>query len=133
MQAGLTVEVESAGTSAYHQGALPDKRSVAAAEARGYHFKGIHARAVKTDDFRYYDRIYAMDQQNLLDLQQRCPAEYQHKLALFLCCHPEFDKQSEVPDPYYGGLRGFELVLDLIEQGCTALIEHFATEQNSVS
>ena len=128
-QRGLMVEVESAGTSAYHQGALPDKRSQAVGLERGYRFNGIYSRPVKDGDFAYYDRIYAMDLQNLADLKQRCPLEYQGKLSLFLQHHPDFHRIKEVPDPYYGGTRGFERVLDLIEQGTSALLEQLQQKQ----
>lgn len=130
-QQGVEVEVESAGTSAFHQGALPDKRSQSVGLSRGYRFDGIYSRPVKDSDFAYYDRIYAMDMQNLHDLKQRCPAEYHHKLSLFLQHHPDFLLTREVPDPYYGGARGFERVLDLIEQGALALLEELQREHVS--
>ncbi|MEE2023645.1 MULTISPECIES: low molecular weight protein-tyrosine-phosphatase [Alkalimonas] len=125
----LPVEVESAGTSAYHQGAAPDNRSLAVGKERGYNFSGIRSRPVKDADFAYYDFIFAMDLQNLADLQRRCPEQYQHKLQLFLHRHPDFAQCKEVPDPYYGGSRGFERVLDLIEQGSKALLAEMAPRQ----
>ncbi|SEA99579.1 low molecular weight protein-tyrosine-phosphatase [Alkalimonas amylolytica] len=127
---GLKVEVESAGTSAYHQGALPDQRSQSVGIERGYSFDGISARSVKDSDFAYYDYIFAMDLQNLRDLIQRCPAEYQNKISLFLKHHPDFNDGKEVPDPYYGGTRGFVRVLDLIEQGASALLEQLQREHS---
>lgn len=119
----ISVEIESAGTSAYHQGAKPDQRSVALGQQRGYDFSAIFSRPVKDNDFAYYDEIYAMDAQNLADLERRCPANYKSKLMLFLQFHPEYPRLKEVPDPYYGGTRGFERVMDLIEQGCDALLD----------
>ncbi len=119
--AGLMLEIDSAGTIAYHQGEAPDPRSVAAGELRGYDFSGMRARQVTDADFSRFDLILAADRQNLKDLKSRCPAEHQHKLRLIL----SFGKTStqEVPDPYYGGKSGFETVLDLLEQSSDGLIE----------
>ena len=119
---GLVCEVESAGTSASHKGEAPDPRSIKAAP--DYSFKGIKSRPVLSADFIDYDLILAMDQQNLADLTRRCPPEHQHKLKLLLQYHPEYPKWQEVPDPYYGGPRGFTVVFDLIEQACRQLVRH---------
>ncbi len=113
-------EVESAGTSASHKGAAPDPRSLKAGS--DYNFKGIHSRPVQGDDFVYYDLILAMDLENLAVLKRRCPAEHQHKLKLLMSYHPDFATQQEVPDPYYGGIRGFELVLQMIQTSCEHLL-----------
>lgn len=121
----VDVEIESAGTSAYHQGAKPDQRSSNLGQQRGYDFSAIYSRPVKDQDFAYFDEIYAMDVQNLTDLKRRCPTEHQTKLRLFLQFHPEYPAVQEVPDPYYGGVRGFELVMDLIEQGCDAVLDRW--------
>lgn len=118
--AGLTVSVESAGTSASHKGEAPDARSIKAAPA--YSFKGLRSRPVLDQDFNDYDLILAMDKQNLADLQRRCPSEQQHKLKLLLSYHPDFPTIAEVPDPYYGGPRGFDFVLQLIEVACAELV-----------
>lgn len=120
VQQKLPFEVDSAGTSASHRGDAPDSRSIKAAAQ--YSFKGLRSRPVRDADFSHYDLILAMDESNLRDLQRRCPAEYQHKIKLLLEYHPEFPKWREVPDPYYGGSRGFELVLQLIEAACENLL-----------
>ncbi|MDQ2043199.1 low molecular weight phosphotyrosine protein phosphatase [Pseudoalteromonas sp. 20-92] len=110
---GVNVKVDSAGTIGYHEGKTSDSRSMAAGEKRGYSFKGIYSRKVRTSDFTEFDLILAADTQNLADLTAQCPEYLQYKLALFL----EFGEQSvsAIPDPYYGGDDGFENVLDLIE------------------
>lgn len=80
----------------------------------------MQARKVSDEDFARFDLILAADRDNLSDLKQRCPQEHQHKLALFLSFgHSEYD---EIPDPYYGGDNGFELVLDLIEEASDQLL-----------
>ncbi|MEJ2763162.1 low molecular weight protein-tyrosine-phosphatase [Photobacterium sp. MCCC 1A19761] len=113
-QAGVALEIDSAGTIGYHQGNSPDERSRAAGEARGYSFRGIRARQVVAEDFERFDYILAADHANLRDLTTQCPAQHQQKLALFMS-YSSSDIE-EIPDPYYGGAQGFETVLDLIEE-----------------
>ena len=114
-----SVEVDSAGTHAYHVGEPPDPRSVAAAELRGVDLTALRARAVSNIDFEYYNLLLAMDEANLDIMMRLCPSQHQHKVRLFL---DAVEPGSEMPDPYYGGSGGFELVLDLAEQGCAQLI-----------
>ncbi|WP_440056786.1 low molecular weight protein-tyrosine-phosphatase (plasmid) [Pseudoalteromonas sp. T1lg65] len=120
-QKGMFVDIDSAGTIAYHQGNPPDPRSIAAGRNRGYDFSGVKARKVTSNDFAAFDLILCADNANLADLKSWCPPEYQHKLHLFLeygHCHG-----SEVPDPYYGGEKGFELVLDLVERASDNILQ----------
>lgn len=123
--AGLAVLVDSAGTMGYHTGAPPDARSRAVGENRGYSFKGLKCRKVTIDDFEKFDYILAMDNENLRHLLEMCPSDYQDKIALFM----DFADSDvrEVPDPYYGGKRGFEYVLDLIEQAADGLLNSIHT------
>ncbi|KKO50468.1 protein tyrosine phosphatase [Arsukibacterium sp. MJ3] len=116
------ITIDSAGTSASHKGALPDSRSIRAGAARGYNFSGLYSRPVFEQDFVNFDLILAMDKSNLAELRRRCPAEHHHKLGLFLQHLPDYPKINEVPDPYYSGSQGFELVLDLIEQASEQLL-----------
>lgn len=117
----LNIEVDSAGTIGYHQGDKPDSRAIEAGQKRGFSFDGMRARQVVNADFEHFDLILAADNANLADLLSRCPVEYQHKLQLMLSYA---DTQiTEVPDPYYGGAQGFELVLDLLEQSMEALLD----------
>ena len=117
---GFDVHVDSAGTAGYHKAAPPDKRSQQVAKARGYDLSTLKCRRVTEDDYEYFDYIIAMDKANQSDLERKCPEEYQHKISLFMShSQSEFD---EVPDPYYGGGKGFELVLDLIEEASDGLL-----------
>ncbi len=120
--AGLNIIIDSAGTHGYHIGNPPDKRSQAAGIERGYAFDGLKCRRVEERDFEQFDYILAMDKSNLSNLHSMSPAEYHHKIKLFL----EFSNsdEDEVPDPYYGGKRGFDLVVDLIEDASDGLINH---------
>lgn len=121
-QAGLNLIIDSAGTHGYHIGKAPDKRSQAAGVERGYSFKGLKCRRVDESDFEKFDYILAMDDSNLANLRGMSPSQFQSKIKLFLEFASVEDK--EVPDPYYGGKRGFELVLDLIEEASEGLIAH---------
>jgi protein-tyrosine phosphatase len=92
-----------------------------AAEKRGYSFEGMRARQVVPRDFEYFDLILAADQDNLEELLAMCPVDHTHKIHLFLAnYHPDHD---EIPDPYYGGDEGFEMVLDLIEEASENLLK----------
>jgi protein-tyrosine phosphatase len=121
MELGIDVEIDSAGTIGYHQGNPPDHRAREAGERRGYSFSGIRARQVHNDDFANFDLIFAADKHNLFDLLQRSPLQYRHKISLLLS-HGD-SEYDEVPDPYYGGDQGFELVLDLIEDAALSILK----------
>jgi protein-tyrosine phosphatase len=115
------IEIDSAGTHAYHVGEPPDKRAMQAARKRGLELGGQRARRVSEVDFDEFDYVLAMDRDNYDDLLALCPPEHQSKLYLFLQFADEAD-EDEVPDPYYGGITGFERVLDLIEQAARGLL-----------
>jgi protein-tyrosine phosphatase len=119
----LAIEVDSAGTAAYHVGEPPDPRTRQAASRRGYDLTALRARIVEPLDFERFDLILAMDRENLRVLERRAPASVHERLRLFLEFAPEAGP-SEVPDPYYGGPNGFEEVLDLIEAATRGLIAH---------
>ncbi len=122
--AGLDTEIltDSAGTHAYHSGEPADRRAHAAASRRGFSLEGISARKVTDEDFEDFDYILAMDQDNLMTLQERAPDELISKVRLFLE-FAESRQENEVPDPYYGGSAGFERVLDLVEEASQGLLE----------
>ncbi|UTZ27521.1 low molecular weight phosphotyrosine protein phosphatase [Vibrio campbellii] len=118
---GISVEVDSAGTIGYHAGNPPDARSMQAGKQRGYSFKGMRSRKVTVGDFDEFDMVLAADKANLADLLDICPTEHRHKVSLFLS-HGDSD-YDEIPDPYYGGDVGFELVLDLIEDASEVILK----------
>ena len=124
----LDLRVDSAGTSNYHPGAAPDKRSQAAARGRDYDLSGLRALQVRDQDFTQFDLILAMDRNNVRDLKLRAPAVAHGKIQLFLDFAPE-QPVREVPDPYYGGTHGFEDVLDLIEAASRGLLRRLRTTQ----
>jgi protein-tyrosine phosphatase len=122
--AGLDAAIrsDSAGTHAYHVGDPADRRAHAAAARRGFSLEGIRARRVADEDFDRFDFILAMDEDNLMELQERAPDEHRSKVRLFLE-FAESRHENEVPDPYYGGSAGFERVLDLVEEASQGLLE----------
>ena len=106
--------LDSAGTHAYHVGESPDARAQQTAKSRGVDLSYIRARKFTAGDFETFDYILAMDTDNYEILMAACPSEHQHKVKLFLEYAPEHPER-DVPDPYYGGQRGFEHVFDLVE------------------
>lgn len=118
------IHVDSAGTGSWHTGHPPDERAARAALARDYDMSALRARQVCVDDFSEYDYIFAMDKQNLEDLLALCDPALRHKVSLFL--QHGGRGVEEVPDPYYSGPEGFELVLDLVEDAAGNLVRHLA-------
>lgn len=123
------VEVDSAGTGAWHVGEGPDRRMARAAARRGYRLDGA-ARRVRPEDFDRFDLVVAMDRQNLADLEAMAPdrRERRAELKLFSEFLPP-GAPADVPDPYYGGAEGFDRVLDLVEEGCAAIVDHLLGER----
>jgi len=122
----LKIKVDSAGTSSFNKGTRPDARAIKAGQLRGYNFSGIRSRMITSQDFAQFDIILAMDKDNLLELKAKCPPQYQSKLSLLLSYGDCLE--SEVPDPYYGGSRGFEVVLDLIENAAIGLANEISAK-----
>lgn len=116
-------EIDSAGIGAWHIGQLPDQRMRVHARRRGYELTH-HARQVKVWDFDNFDIIVAMDAQNEADLRRLAPtpeaAEKIVRMADFINIATRYDY---IPDPYYEGTEGFELVLDLLQNACYNLYE----------
>ncbi len=123
---GKDIIVDSAGTSGWHIDSAPDARTVQAAKSRGYDLSALRGRKAITQDFELFDFVLAMDQENLDVLKALKPKNYSGHLGLFL----DFASNSstrEVPDPYYGGAKGFDTVLDLIEDASEGLLAHLKT------
>lgn len=120
------VEIDSAGTYSSHAGQLPDTRMRAAALARGYVLTH-HARPIRESDFFDFDIIVAMDDNNYHNLFRLAPTiesrEKIFRMSEFFTRHKEW---THVPDPYYEGHEGFELVLDMLEDGCAEILRRAA-------
>ena len=121
-----SIESDSAGTHDYHIGSPPDSRSQAAAAQRGYDLSPLRARQITVQDFADFDYVLAMDEANRIALRKLCPTQYRERIKLLLDFSPEAVRR-EVPDPYYGGAKGFEDVLDLVESAARGLLEHIRT------
>jgi len=122
---GLSRQIltDSAGTHAYHIGESPDSRSQATAQAHGVDLSQQRAQKVKKEDFEFFDYIIAMDNSNYHDLMQRAREEFQHKIYRFMEFAPDWDN-DDVPDPYYGGVNGFENVFKMVEAASDGLLRH---------
>ena len=124
-EAGLhqRIHSDSAGTHDYHIGDPPDQRSQRHAANRGYDLSMLRARQVGKADFKNFDYLLAMDENNLSLLARDCPEVYAAKLALFMR-YGASGKAIAVLDPYYGGEQGFERVLDMVEDAAQGLLRH---------
>jgi len=125
VDAGLEdrIHIDSAGTIAYHIGHPPDPRAQKAALKRGIDLSTQRARKVTSADFEEFDFVIAMDSDNHYELEAICPAEHENRLHMFLK-FAHNSRETDVPDPYYGGGNGFETVLDLIDDASEGLLEH---------
>ena len=112
------VEIDSAGTGAWHVGEPPDHRARAAGKRRGLSVGG-RARKVVREDFERFDLLVAMDRSNQADLERLAPStSAAERIYLLRDFDPDSPNGSEVPDPYYGDGDGFERVLDICEAAC---------------
>ncbi len=116
------VSIDSAGTHGYHVGHSPDSRAVDTAQGFGVDISGLRARKVCADDFNDFDLIVAMDHDNLADLRAIQPAGSKARLVSMMDYHPE-RRPSEVPDPYYGGMSGFNYMCELLQAATRGLLE----------
>ena len=116
-------ELDSAGTGGWHVGEKADKRMRIAAENRGIKISSI-ARQIVLDDFNQFDFILTMDKDNLLNVEnlRREVLGSSNTIIKPILSYIQNGTQLDVPDPYYGGEKGFEVVLDLLEVACEALL-----------
>ena len=124
--------IDSAGTGGWHIGDLPDKRMRVHARPRGYELTH-RARKVQSSDFEDFDLIVGMDAANIDDLcSLAATIEQQDKVVMMGDYIRQYPNYDHVPDPYYEGSEGFELVLDLLEDSCDNLLNRII-EQNKIS
>lgn len=125
--AGLDVEVDSAGTGDWHIGELPDERMRAAASAAGLTLD-TRARQVEPEDLHAFDLVLPMDEDNLSVLTSMRSDDSTARVELFRHWDPAANGDLEVPDPYYGGRRGFEEVVEICRRTARALVEDLAAQ-----
>lgn len=123
-RAGLEahVDIDSAGTHAYHVGEPPDRRAQTAAARRGIDMSALRGRRAVEQDIHTFDYVLAMDRENYENLLSICPEGLEHKVQLLMAYAPQRPEQ-EVPDPYYGGPGGFDRVLDMVEEAAEGLLQ----------
>jgi len=125
-EAGLDdrIAIESAGTGDWHVGGARDRRSRAVGAARGIPLEG-EAQQFTRSDFERFDHVLAMDRANRDELLRLARDERDRaKVRLLRSFEPGAPPDAEVPDPYYGGPRGFEEVFDICERACRGLLAH---------
>ncbi|MDA3944811.1 MAG: low molecular weight phosphotyrosine protein phosphatase [Bacteroidetes bacterium] len=121
-QAGLQVEIDSAGTAAYHAGEKADRRMRQTAKSRGYELTSI-SRPVTNADFESFDYLISMDDQNYDELREKASTPEKAEKVLRMRDFFSNTDYDHVPDPYYGGSKGFDIVIDLLEEGSDNLIK----------
>lgn len=122
------ISCDSAGTAAYHEGEPADHRMKQFARKRGYELTSISRPFNPRVDFDRFDYIVGMDRMNVRDLKSMARTENDKKKVSLMtdyCAHSKYDS---VPDPYYGGASGFELVLDILEDACEGLLKQIQKE-----
>lgn len=127
--AGLShaIKADGCGIHSWHSGEAPDSRSTAKAAERGYDLSSLRARQIRKSDYEEFDLLMAMDHGHYDHMIEEAPAELRSRIHMFLRpVEGEFGK-IEVPDPYYGGADGFEVVLDMIEAASHAWIKEIKT------
>jgi protein-tyrosine phosphatase len=122
------IKVDSAGTSNFHVGEEADPRSKHHALKRGIELTSIARQFNPRKDFKEFDYILAMDQKNLKDLKNLDPGNKFIGKVHLVTQFCKLKQYNEVPDPYFTGERGFELVLDILEDACQGLLEKLKNE-----
>jgi protein-tyrosine phosphatase len=127
---GLDVEADSAGTGGWHRGEPPDRRAIAAAKRGGVDISGQRARKITSADFDRFDHIFALDRENLADLERLRPVGSHARLSLLLD-HVRGREGQGVADPYYGGDSHFDATWRDVTEAARALARALAEERTS--
>ncbi len=116
-------DVDSAGTSSWHVGEKPDRRMRRVAAGHGFSYSG-RARQFKRDDFEKFDLVIAMDSDNRSNLSRLARTEGERaKIHLMREFDPQGNPTAPVPDPYYGGIDGFEEAFQIVKRSCQGLLD----------
>lgn len=118
-------EVDSAGTSGFHQGSTADQRSCAVAKKHGIDLSKQRSRKLTAADLDTFDLIYVMDKENLKNTLALTTTAAQRKKVKLILNEMAPNQDLEVPDPYYGGTDGFENVYGMLEKACTHIIKKY--------
>jgi protein-tyrosine phosphatase len=116
--------ISSSGTGNWHIGNLPDERMRQTAQSKGIKLES-RAQQFQSKDFNRFNLVLAMDHSNLVRLSEIAPSTLQkNKLMLFRSFDPESNEDQDVPDPYYGGTKGFEEVYSMVKRTCPPLLDY---------
>ncbi|MCD6424822.1 MAG: low molecular weight phosphotyrosine protein phosphatase [Anaerolineales bacterium] len=128
---GEKYQLDSAGTSAYHVGEPPDHRMRQVADNNGFEYTG-RAKQFRVEDFDQFELVIAMDKANQRYLEMKAlPGEQRSKIHLMREYDPEGKPGLDVPDPYYGGLDGFEVTFEIVKRSCQGLMEALESETST--
>jgi len=127
---GRRVNIDSAGTIAFHTGECPDQRSQKAARSRGINLSNLRARQINRHDFDDFDFLIALDHSHLKTLEAQVPENCDAELRLLMDCASK-STIEDVPDPYYCSPSGFNDVLNLIESAAAGLLQEIREESSN--
>lgn len=123
----LNLHVDSAGTISYHSGKLPDSRSIEIAKKNGIDITNQRSRKFEYADFENFDKIYVMDSSNYNDVMRLAKTQ-KDKDKVNMILNLVFPGENvDVPDPYYGGEKGFENVFNMLDEACTKIVEELSS------
>lgn len=126
---GLEIIVDSAGTSSFHLGHAPDIRTQENAKKHNLDMSFLRARQFVKSDFQEFDRIYVMDRNNAYNVLELAETEADRAKVFLLLDVLEDSTRTEVPDPYYGGEKGFEKVYQLLDLATDKIIQQISTSK----
>ncbi len=124
-----SIFVDSAGTGGWHIGELPDARSIQIARANQIDISDQRCRKFEASDFDDFDFIYVMDQANMSDVLTLAKTEIHRKKVKMILKAAMGGYTMEVPDPYYGGDKGFEKVFELLDEACEHIAKSLSHEE----
>ncbi len=130
LKAGLQWKIDSAGTNSYHTGDAPHELSQKVANLNGIDISHQRARRFTKDDFLNYDKIYALANDVIEEMQRLATNNFDAKKVDLLLNELYPDQDRDVPDPYYGGEDGYHKVYTMIDQACAAIIENYASKKH---
>lgn len=122
-QQGLDIQVASSGTAAYHVGESADERMIATAHRHGVDLSGHHGSQFKAKDFDEYDKIFVMDSSNYRNVIRLARSENDRAKVNLIMDVLDPATGYDVPDPYYSGDDGFELVYNMLNQACDKIVD----------
>lgn len=125
LERNLPIEIDSAGTSAFHVGEAPDSRMIVTAKKNGIDISNLRSRQFVHLDFHRFDLIYAMDQSNYDNIMRMASSDDDRKKVKLILNESHPGANLEVPDPYFGGDQGFQHVIDLLDVAIERAIENF--------